>query len=418
MASKVWVRTITLAAASAISISGVSAQNKGGATTTAPTTGNTGTTGSAPATGARTNPAPTPTTTTPASSIPTPMYVSGRVMLEDGTAPAESVVIETLCNGVAHGQGYTDSRGYFSIELGSRTAMIQDASEYGTSNGTGNAGGTGFGGGIGQTSNPLSGGSQTTEQKYMGCDVQAKLVGYRSQTVPLAGRRALDDPNIGTILLHRNAPAEEGQTISMVSLAAPKDAKKAYDKGVEAIKKKKFGDAQTNFEKAVEAYPKFAAAWYELGLLREDQGQFDMARKYFDTALQHDPKFVKPYLQITFLTFQAQKWPELADATERLIQLDAFDYPQAYFFNAVAHFNMQDMDSAEKSVREAERLDTRHAIPKISHLLGVILAWKHEYPAAAERYRTYLKFAPTAEDAPKVRAQLDDAEKRITASAK
>ena len=73
----------------------------------------------------------------------------------------------------------------------------------------------------------------SAERKYMGCDLQAKLNGYRSQTVSLAGRRPMDDPNVGTILLHRNGPAEEGKTVSMVSLQAPKDAKKAYDKGMD-----------------------------------------------------------------------------------------------------------------------------------------------------------------------------------------
>ncbi len=414
MASKVWVRAIALAAASALSIPLASAQNKGG-TTTAPTTGTTGaTTGT---TGTR----PSTTTSTPTSQptvIATPMYVSGRVMLDDGTAPTESVVIETVCNGIAHGQGYTDSKGYFNVELGNRHNMIQDASEYSSYNGIDNGGSIGIGPASPLGSSTLSGNTQTNEQKYSSCDIQAKLAGYRSQSVSLAGRRSMDDPNIGTILLHRGAPAEEGQTVSMVSLNAPKDAKKAYDKGMEALKKKKWGDAQTNFEKAVEAYPKYATAWYELGLLRQDQGQLDMARKYFDTALQHDPKFVKPYLQIELLTFQAQRWAELVEVTDRIIKLDAFDYPQAYFFNSVAHFNLQDIESAEKSVREAEKLDTRHQIPKISHLLAVILAWKRDYPGAAERYRTYLKFAPDAEDAAKVRAQLEDVEKKITAAAR
>ena len=116
----------------------------------------------------------------------------------------------------------------------------------------------------------------------------------------------MDDPNIGTILLHRIGPAEEGKTVSAVSLAAPKDAKKAYEKGLDAIKKKKFEDAQKNFEKAVEVYPKYSTAWYELGMLQAGQGKMDMARKYWDTAVECDPKFVKPYLQIAIVELQAR----------------------------------------------------------------------------------------------------------------
>ena len=128
-------------------------------------------------------------------------------MMEDGTPPPGLVTIETVCNRSAHSEGYTDSRGYFAIELGARNGVIQDASET-TSRGRWNASGMT---GTSATTGP-PGSPQSSERKYMGCDLQAKLGGYRSQTVPLAGRRPMDDPNVGTILLHRNGPAEEGQT--------------------------------------------------------------------------------------------------------------------------------------------------------------------------------------------------------------
>jgi tetratricopeptide (TPR) repeat protein len=227
----------------------------------------------------------------------------------------------------------------------------------------------------------------------------------------------MDDPNVGTILLHRNGPAEEGQTISAVSLAAPKDAKKAYDKGLDALKKKKFEDAQTSFEKAVEAYPKYATAWYELGMLQEGQGKMDMARSYFDKALECDPKFVQPYMQISILELQASRWRVLAEVTDKLVKLDPFDYPQAFFFNSVANYNLQNFAEAEKSALAAERLDTRHGIPKVSHILGLLLAMRKDYAGAAERFKTYLKFAPEATDAAKVRSQLAEVEKITAASA-
>jgi tetratricopeptide (TPR) repeat protein len=339
--------------------------------------------------------------------------VSGRVTLEDGTPPPEPVVIETVCNGSAHGEGYTDAKGYFSIELGARNGMIQDASEF-SSIGSMNAPGMlGGGGGGGLTGGTLGGSS--SERKYMGCDLQAKLAGYRSQMVGLTGRRPMDDPNIGTILLHRTGPAEEGKTVSAVSLAAPKDAKKAYEKGLDAIKKKKFEDAEKNLEKAVEIYPKYSTAWYELGMLQAGQGKMDMARKYWDKAVECDPKYVKPYLQIAIVELQSARWRGLAEVTDKLVKLDPFDYPQAFFFNSVANYNMQNFEAAEKSALEAERLDTRHAFPKVNHILGMLQAMKKDYVGAAEHFKAYLKYAPTAEDAPKVRSQLAEVEK-ITAA--
>ena len=46
------------------------------------------------------------------------------------------------------------------------------------------------------------------------------------------------------------------------------------------------------------------------------------------------------------------------------------------------------------------------------HLLGVILAQRQDYAGAAEKFREYLKLAPMASDAPKVREQLDQIEKQ------
>jgi tetratricopeptide (TPR) repeat protein len=227
----------------------------------------------------------------------------------------------------------------------------------------------------------------------------------------------MDDPNVGTILLHRNGPAEEGNTISALSLAAPKGAKRAYEKGLDALKKKKYDDAQLNFEKAVEVYPQYATAWYELGILRAGQGNMDLARSYFDKASDCDPKFVQPYLQISILELQASRWQSLAEVTDRIVKLDPFDYPQAFYFNAVANYNLHRMAAAEKSALTAERLDTRHTIPKVSHLLGLILIYKKDYAGAAERFKAYLELAPDAKDAAKVRSLLAEVEKVTAATA-
>src|SRR6185503_9186881 len=224
-----------------------------------------------------------PTTTTPSTRQPTqqpqqmpqPIFVSGRVLLEDGTPPTESVVMERVCNGQPRSEGYTDSKGYFSFELGRQNnGMMRDASENPGDDPFNSSGG--LGGSSRQSNSPSSmmvGGSDT---RFMGCELRARLVGYRSQSVSLAMRRPLDNPDIGVILLHRMG-ASEGGIVSVVSLKAPKDAKKAYEKGLDLMKKKKLDDAVKseaikNYEKAVELYPNYASAWYELGKLRQAKG--------------------------------------------------------------------------------------------------------------------------------------------------
>jgi tetratricopeptide (TPR) repeat protein len=343
--------------------------------------------------------------------MPMPIPITGRVMLDDGGPPPETVVIERVCNGTSHNEGYTDHRGYFSIDLGMERGVLQDAS----------MGGGLFGDsgmrvpGQGQTSYGMGGGPMS-DQRYMNCDLRANLPGYRSQLVSLANRRAMDSPDIGTIFLHRLGNAE-GRLISAISLAAPKDARKAFEKGLDQAKKNKLDDAMKSYQKAVDAYPKYAAAWFELGKLQAGRGQADAAHQSFDASVEADPKYLNPYLELSRMALGAKNWRELADVSGRAVKLDPFDYPQQFLFNSVANYNLQNMDAAEKSAREAEKLDTQHHYPQVSHLLGVILAQRQDYTGAADAMRNYLKFAPGAADAATVRGQLDQLEKLSAESA-
>jgi tetratricopeptide (TPR) repeat protein len=226
----------------------------------------------------------------------------------------------------------------------------------------------------------------------------------------------LDNPDVGIIILHRLANVE-GYTVSATSALAPKDAKKAYDKAGDQIKKNKWSDAKANLEKAVAEYPKYAAAWYELGQAWENENNVDEARKAYGEALNADSKFVKPYLPLAGLAMREKKWQDAIDITSRLNKLDPYDYPRAYYYSAIANLNLQKLDEAEKSAREAVRVDTGHTIPKANHVLGVILANKQDYAGAAESMRAYLALSPDGKDSEFVRKQLADIEKSLAAKA-
>src|SRR6266404_1333482 len=57
-----------------------------------------------------------------------PIFISGKVMLDSGTPPGDSVVIERVCNGNPRAEAYTDSKGRFSFQLGQNQGVMQDAS--------------------------------------------------------------------------------------------------------------------------------------------------------------------------------------------------------------------------------------------------------------------------------------------------
>jgi tetratricopeptide (TPR) repeat protein len=329
--------------------------------------------------------------------------------MDDGSALPGPVTIERLCNGTTHTEGYTDSKGNFGIQLGNEQGVLQDASD-GISRT--NVAGPGFPAGQSGGSSMGLGGQSSTERLLQNCELRARLGGYRSQSIMLAGRRAMDDPNVGTILLHHDSGAE-GSTVSMTSLQAPKDARKAFDKGQELLKKGKLPEARAEYEKAVQIYQKYAAAWFELGRMQQAGGDMEMARGSFRMAVQSDPKYATPYLELAAIALTEKKWQEAEDLSSQAIKLDPFDFPQAFLYNAAAHYNERETDDAEKSVKEAERLDSRHQWPQIAHLYGLILVQKHDYAGAVPHLQAYLRMAPDASDAASVKTQLQQLDQAL-----
>src|SRR5215510_12162204 len=232
------------------------AQTPGGQTPSSPPGGTQG--GQQPTAGSRTGnsvPVPDPNQrqqTTFPELEQRPIYISGNVRLADGTTPPDRVVIERVCLGVVRPEGYTDSKGNFSFQLGARNSgVFYDASVGGTDPLSPNTSGFGSERGI-------------SERDLTKCEIRANLAGFQSDSISLGFRRALDNPDIGTIHLRRLANVE-GYTFSITTAQAPKEARKRYEKGLEYLNKRKWAEAERELTKAVDSYPKFAAAWYELG---------------------------------------------------------------------------------------------------------------------------------------------------------
>jgi tetratricopeptide (TPR) repeat protein len=128
-------------------------------------------------------------------------------------------------------------------------------------------------------------------------------------------------------------------------------------------------------------------------------------------AIVIEPKFMNPYAELTELSFQQQKWEDVVKYTTQMIKYSPYAGPQVYFYNAAGNFNLRELDAAEKSIHTAARLDEKRKIPRISYLLGLILAEKHDYKGAVENLRLYLQASPSASDADAVQKQVAELEK-------
>ena len=110
-------------------------------------------------------------------------------------------------------------------------------------------------------------------------------------------------------------------------------------------------------------------------------------------------------------SLQQGNWRDAADSSERVMQAGGATYPSAYYLNAMANLRLGLLDAAEKSAREAIRLDSAHRNPRTGYVLGLVLAQKHEYGQAIDLLNAYLLATPNAPDSETVRTQLNNIEK-------
>ena len=352
----------------------------------------------------------------PSSSQPTGsdvdlvIIVLGRIATNDGSPVPSDTLVERICNERVRQQMYASPGGEFSMQMGAHSGVLVDASG---DSGTDWSARKDVSGRTSEMGIPRS--------ELAQCDLRASAAGFRPNSISLVGLtpsgRAVD---VGAIVLER-AGQVKGMTLNAAAYQAPATARKAYEKGLQAEKNSKLPEAERNFAKAVEIYPRYASAWFQLGKVFQKENQKDSARSAYTQAAAIDPKFLAPYLSLASMAYDASDWTEvlrltghISDldpfsstiATEYLLDLDELNLAAAYFYNAVANYKLDRIEQAEKSAQKAEHADLRTNFPQLHVLLAQIFIQKKNYAVAIAELETYLELAPNAKNGDQIREQL------------
>lgn len=360
-----------------------------------------------------------PASPAPGSSQPTEpsapddfvLFLRGRIATNDGTPLPNDTLVERICNNTVLQQVYATPSGDFTMEMGSRFDSFLDAS--------------------GSPASPEGAANKASTKgiprhDLMNCELRASAGGFRSNSINLVdltpSGSAID---VGAIVVER-ATKIKGLTLSATPYKAPSNARKAYEKGLEAERNGKFTEARKYFEQALEIYPRYASAWFQLGTVFEKLSQNDSARAAYMRATTIDTRFLPPYLSLAEMAYEAGNWTEVLRFTGHIIDLDLLNHgdvagyvldldesnpAQAYFYNAVANYKLNRVEEAEKSALKAEHVDLRPDFPQLHLLLADIFAGKKNYAVAISELQAYLELAPHAKDGEQVREQLAQLEK-------
>jgi tetratricopeptide (TPR) repeat protein len=345
--------------------------------------------------------------------VPPLIFITGKVIQEDGTPPPFGTVIELDCRGSVTREALVNTNGSFSFQLGDPNrlgSVTPDASE--------RIGDSPFSEDLSIKGSYESMFPSTTQagrypSRIMGCELRAQMSGYRSTAIRIDAAPQQGQNEIGTILVYRTERIV-GTTVSATNLLAPKAARKSVEKARKALQKDKFDDAEKLLKSALDIYPRYGEAWSELGVLYLRRNQNEAARTAILKAMETDKMFVKPYIQIGWLASIEQKWQEAADYTEMALELDPITYPDMYYLNSLANYNLNKLDLAEKRARQEQRLDPRYRFPQVFLILANIYAMKNNSEGTILEMRNYLKHAPNAPNADLIRLRLQ-AQESLTA---
>jgi tetratricopeptide (TPR) repeat protein len=293
------------------------------------------------------------------------MFLRGRVATNDGTPVPTDVLVARVCNNKVRQQLYASSHGDFSMQLGSRTDTFLDA-----------------------TAEPTSQSSVAGKDSIVGiprselrnCELRASTSGFYDAVISLAGLDSFgSNLAVGVIVMQRSTKTK-GMTLSAIPYQAPKDARRAYEKGLESERKANLASARKYFETAVEIYPKYAIAWFQLGSVLQKENQKDAAHAAYTRATTIDDRFLPPYLSLASMAFADGNWTVLLTLTDHIlgldplnqvavtgfiVDLDPVNCADAYFYNAFANYKLNKIEAAEKSGLKAERIALPTRIPQL-----------------------------------------------------
>jgi tetratricopeptide (TPR) repeat protein len=190
-----------------------------------------------------------------------------------------------------------------------------------------------------------------------------------------------------------------GPTVAVGQLQRAARARNEYQQGCAALRKKKRGDAEKHFRKALHEYRKYATAWVTLGQVLAAEDQTAEARHACLQASIAEPSYVAAYLCLADIAARAHSWDEVLRLSGRALELDPAANAIAYEYHAAANLNLRHLAAAEKSGLRALQIDRDHRDPRVHFVLAQIYEAKGDSTNEAVQLREYLRYSDSVPDA-------------------
>ena len=240
--------------------------------------------------------------------------------------------------------------------------------------------------------------------------VVAEAQGYHSANTTIQVTGLISDVSLHLKSSHPGNSLAAGSSISVRDLKIPRKAREEYQRGIASLTKQDPTASVAHLNKAVEIFPGYYEAYYHIGVAEIRMNHAQEAMDAFQKAIDlSDGRFSVAQFAYGLLLSDRGR-PEEGERIIRAGLETKPDSPDGHFFLSIALYAQNRLDESEKSVREA--LLRKPNLADAYLILSDIHAKRRDYQAQLQDLDTFLKFAPNAPQAEKIR-QIREAVERL-----
>lgn len=200
-------------------------------------------------------------------------------------------------------------------------------------------------------------------------------------------------------------PVSTQGTISAAALNIPPKAEAEFDKGVVALKKNDLVEAKKRFQKAVDQYPRYAAAFNNLGVIAMQEGNPQGGESFFRQASEVDTEYAPPLLNLAKLTMGARSYPQALELLNKATSIDPTN-PEILALLTVVEYESNRMELAVANARKVHALPDHNRFAFAHMIAGRCLEAQNRRAEAVAEYKFFLQEAPQSPSAAQVRSAI------------
>jgi Flp pilus assembly protein TadD len=205
-------------------------------------------------------------------------------------------------------------------------------------------------------------------------------------------------------------PEKKGETVSVLDLSVPENARQEFEKGQGALNENKLDDGVAHLRKAIQLYDAFPQAYTLLGTAYLGQRDWKHAQLALQRANELDPQFPDAYLELGAVFNQTKEYPQAETALLKGLELKP-EAPAGHYELAKTYWALGRWKDAAPHARKA--VEGMPDLAPAHALLGNVMLRESNAQGALHEYQEYLRLDPQGSMAPGVRQMIEKIQKSL-----